>query len=61
LQWNVSSGVLIPINGLRRKFIDPTGQLPQHLTEMFAKPVKPMNAAALKRVAWHFIVPRRVF
>jgi hypothetical protein len=29
---------------------------------MFAKPVMPMTAAAaLKRVAWHFIVPRRVF
>jgi hypothetical protein len=29
---------------------------------MFVKSVKPMfAAAALKRVAWHVIVPRRVF
>jgi hypothetical protein len=45
-----------------RKFIDPLRRFPQHLAEMFAKLVKPMTAAAaLKRVAWHFIVPRRVF
>jgi hypothetical protein len=45
-----------------RKFIDPLRKFPQHLAEMFAKLVKPMTAAAaLKRVAWHFIVSRRVF
>jgi len=46
----------------RRKFIDPSGHLPQHPVEMFVKPTKPMfAAAALKRVAWHFILHRRDF
>jgi hypothetical protein len=48
--------------GIRRKFIDPLEQLPQHSVEMFANPTKPMMAAAaLKRVAWHFILARRDF
>jgi hypothetical protein len=47
---------------LHRKFIDPFEQLPQHPAAMFIKPTMPMSAvAALKRVAWHFILARREF